>query len=145
MRLSDEYAARLAETDALTCELQEGGLVFDTAGFDVTIAHAIVTADGVTGARVVKKGEGRLAFTGDIAPDGGFEVEAGTLAFTNLKCAKVDQIVIAADAGLDLDGGIVATSDYVLNGVKQGPGEYPAPNGTGTIRVPNRGTLLLIR
>ena len=115
--------------------MQEGGIVFDTAGFDVTNAHAIVRADGVTDAKVVKRGSGELTFAGAIDPDGGFSVEAGKLTFLNLSCAKVGRISVSAGAALNINCAEVMADEYWLNGVRQPAGTYTPPNGTGTIRV----------
>ncbi len=48
----------------LTCVVDEGGLVVDTAGFDITINHDIVEADGISAARLLKKGAGTLTVSG---------------------------------------------------------------------------------
>ena len=133
----------LAVTDRLTCEMREGGIVFDTAGFDVTNAHDIVRADGVSGAKVVKKGGGELTFSGAIAPDGGFSVEAGKLTFMNLSCTRVERVSILDGAALDINGAEVSTKEYWLNGVRQSAGTYRAHNGT--IRVLVSGTVFIFR
>ena len=51
-------------SDYIECVVKEGGLVVDTDGYDVTIAHDLVLADGVTSAPLVKKGEGKLTIIG---------------------------------------------------------------------------------
>ncbi len=48
----------------VTCEVQAGGMVIDTAGYNVTIKHDIVLADGVTSAPLIKKGAGTLTLSG---------------------------------------------------------------------------------
>ena len=47
-----------------TCEVQAGGMVIDTAGYNVEIKHPIVLADGVTSAALIKKGTGTLTLSG---------------------------------------------------------------------------------
>ena len=54
----------IIENEKLTCEVQSGGLCFDTAGYDITIAHELVLASGVSSAPLVKKGEGTLTLSG---------------------------------------------------------------------------------
>ena len=119
----------IAETDALTCELQAGGLIFDTAGFDVTIAHAIETPEGVTGAEVVKKGAGELVFAGGVSPDG-YIVEEGSLVLSNVTDTVFTKISVADGASLDLNGAEVTVDEYVVSGEKQHGGTYTAHNGT---------------
>ena len=127
----------LPASDSLTCEMQEGGIVFDTASFDVTNAHDIVWADGVTKTKVVKKGDGELTFTGEIDPNGEFSVEAGKLTLLNLSRTKVERISVSVSDGavLDLGGSEVTAKEYWLNGKRQRAGSYTVPNGNGTIRV----------
>ncbi len=48
----------------VTCEVQAGGMVIDTAGYNVEIKHPIVLADGVISAPLVKKGAGSLTLSG---------------------------------------------------------------------------------
>ena len=133
----------LPVTDLLTCEMQAGGIVFDTDGFDVTSAHDIVRADGVSGTTVVKKGGGELTFSGAIDPDGGFSVEEGKLALKNLSCAWVERISVADGAALDINGAEVATKEYWLNGERQPGGTYRAHNGT--IYVASKGVMIICR
>ena len=133
----------LPVTDLLTCEMQAGGIVFDTDGFDVTSAHDIVRADGVTGASVVKTGSGELTFSGAIDPDGGFSVEEGKLTFKNLSCAKVERISVSDGASLDINGAEVTTKEYWLNGERQPGGTYRAHNGT--IYVASKGVMIICR
>ena len=120
----------LPATDLLTCEMQEGGIVFDTAGFNVTIAHDIVLADGVTKTKVVKKGGGELTFAGAIDPDGDFSVEAGKLTLLNLSRTKVGRISVSSGAELDINGAEVTAKEYWLGGKRQHTGTYKAHNGT---------------
>jgi protein-tyrosine phosphatase len=48
----------------VTCEVQAGGMVIDTAGYNVTIKHDLVLAEGVTSAPLIKKGAGTLTLSG---------------------------------------------------------------------------------
>ena len=64
----------LNATDSLTCEIQSGNLIIDTAGYDVTIAHDLTGVGGV-----VKKGLGALHLTGNNTFTGEISVQAGTV------------------------------------------------------------------
>ncbi len=64
----------LNATDSLTCEIQSGNLIIDTAGYDVTIAHDLTGVGGV-----VKKGLGALHLTGNNTFTGEIVVQAGTV------------------------------------------------------------------
>lgn len=92
-RKQDDY---IAENSSLSCVLQSGGLILDTAGFDVTIAHEF-TGSGP----LIKKGAGTLTvadgskFT-DIIVYAGTAVVGGTTYEVNAEAA------IDASAGGDL-------------------------------------------
>ena len=64
----------LNATDSLTCEIQSGNLIIDTAGYDVTIAHDLTGVGGV-----IKKGLGALHLTGNNTFTGEISVQAGTV------------------------------------------------------------------
>ena len=135
----------LAVTDSLTCEMQEDGIVFDTAGFNVTNAHDIVRADGVTKTKIVKKGDGELTFAGAIDPYGGYiSVEEGKLTFLNLSCARVRQISVSDGAELDINGAEVVTKEYWLNGERQPSGIYRGAHN-GTICVWTSGLNMILK
>ena len=89
--------------DNLTCEVADGGLVIDTAGYDVTIAHPFVAAAWATKTPLVKKGSGTLTLNGstpfeasDITVYAGSVVVNGTTYGVNAEAA------IDASAGGDL-------------------------------------------
>ncbi len=71
--------------DNLTCEIGPGGLIIDTAGFDVTIAHQFVGPDGIaaTGSAdigtITKKGNGNLTLSSAF-PAEKIIVEKGTVS-----------------------------------------------------------------
>ena len=75
-----------------TCEVQAGGMVIDTAGYNVTINHDIVLADGVTSAPLIKKGAGTLTLSGAIP----FEEED---IFVYEGAVKVGDIVYGVNIG----------------------------------------------
>ena len=102
-----------SEIGNLVCELGDGGLVVDTAGFDITIAHELVLGSGVTSAPLIKKGAGVLTITGstpftsnDITVYEGTAVVGGTTYTQN-----------AGPVGIDVsEGG--SYGPYALHGNK---------------------------
>ena len=89
--------------EQISATLGEKGLVVDTAGFNVTIAHPLALADGVGSTKLVKKGSGTLTITGatpftaeNIIVYGGTAVVGGTTYEVNAESA------IDASAGGDL-------------------------------------------
>ena len=68
----------LSDADNLTCEIAAGGLIIDTAGFDITIAHPLVGVGGI-----VKRGSGTLRLSGVNTFTGGITVEEGSVVDTD--------------------------------------------------------------
>ena len=69
----------------LTCEIREGGLTIDTAGFEyVTITQGFSGIGGIT-----KKGEGKLLLKGDNTFAGDVVVEEGTVEYFEPITSKV--------------------------------------------------------
>ena len=87
----------------VTCEVQAGGMVIDTAGYNVTIKHDIVLADGVTSAPLIKKGKGTLTLSGTtpFSEDDIFVYE-GTAQVSGAAYGPNVGTVIDASAGGDL-------------------------------------------
>ena len=75
----------LNESSNLTCEVQEGGLVFDTDGYDITIKHDFVDEDGTPASSstkigtITKKGKGKLTLSSAF-PAEKIIVEKGTVS-----------------------------------------------------------------
>ena len=86
-----------------TCEVQAGGMVIDTAGYNIEIKHDIVLADGVTAAPLIKKGAGTLTLSGStpFSEDDIF-VYAGAVKVGGVTYAPNVGTVIDASAGGDL-------------------------------------------
>ena len=97
----------------LTCEVQAGGMVIDTAGYNVTIKHPIVLAEGVASATLVKKGAGTLTISGStpFAP-GNIFVHEGTAVVGGTTYSANAGDAIDASAGGDL--GVVVTHGDTL-------------------------------
>ena len=64
LKALNDTADYIKVSDYIECVVDEGGLVFDTASYNVTIAHDLVLASGVSSAPLVKKGEGTLTLSG---------------------------------------------------------------------------------
>ena len=96
-----------------TCELQEGGLVVDTAGYNVTIKHPLVLAAGVTSAPLIKKGAGTLTISGTtpFSPENVFVYDGKVVVGGTTYAANVGD-AIDASAGGDL--GVVVTHGDTL-------------------------------
>lgn len=59
-------------TDRLTCEIQSGNLIIDTAGYDITISHDLTGVGGI-----VKRGLGTLTLSGINTFQGEIVIEEG--------------------------------------------------------------------
>ena len=96
----------------LVCEVREGGLVIDTAGYNVEIKHPIVLANGVTSAPLVKKGAGKLTIsaTTPFAPENVFVYDGTAVVGGTTYSANVGD-AIDASAGGDL-------GEFVIHGEK---------------------------
>ena len=96
-----------------TCEVQAGGMVIDTAGYNIEIKHPIVLADGVTSAPLIKKGAGTLTLSGStpFSEDDIF-VYAGAVKVGGVTYAPNVGTIIDASAGGDL--GVVVIHDEPL-------------------------------
>ena len=79
-------------SDNLTVTLGKGGLVIDTDGYDVTIAHPLTGEGGI-----VKKGAGKLTLTGANDFTGAIKVYAGSVVADG-------QTYVAPEGRIDLDG-----------------------------------------
>ena len=96
-----------------TCEVQSGGMVIDTAGYNVTINHDIVLADGVTSAPLIKKGAGTLTLSGSTPfSEADIFVYAGAVKVGGVTYAPNVGTIIDASAGGDL--GVVVIHDEPL-------------------------------
>ena len=97
----------------VTCEVQVGGMVIDTAGYNVTIKHDIVLADGVTSAALVKKGAGTLTLSGSTPfSEEDIFVYAGSAQVGGVTYGPNVGTIIDASAGGDL--GVVVIHDEPL-------------------------------
>ena len=97
----------------LTCEVQAGGMVVDTAGYNVTIKHPLVLANGVTSAPLIKKGAGTLTISGTtpFSPENVFVYEGKAVVGGTTYAANVGDAIDASAGG---DIGVVVTHGDTL-------------------------------
>ena len=74
LKATRDQAGYLDAASGLTCEIAAGGLIFDTDGHNVTIAHDLTGVGGI-----VKKGLGTLTLSGNNSFTGAITVEAGSV------------------------------------------------------------------
>jgi autotransporter-associated beta strand protein len=135
---------------ALTANVRNGGAIVDTAGFNVTIAqalvHSTVGGDNAIDGGLTKLGAGTLTLSGANTYTGNTTINAGTLQLNqSVPVLKTNSTVsIASGAVLNLNNGVVTNSVNTLrtNGVAVANGLYhagvnlaPFLAGTGYIQV----------
>ena len=106
---ADEPLA-FATNENLKVNVLAGGAVVDSSGANRKICHSLSGAGALT-----KLGSTRLTLAGEVALDGGFVVEEGTLAFDADVLGedpKVATVKVAKGATLDL-GGATLTADTI--------------------------------
>ena len=72
LKATRDQVSYLEDAAGLTCEIAEGGLIFDTNGHDVTIAHDLTGVGGI-----VKRGLGTLTLSGNNSFQGEIVIEEG--------------------------------------------------------------------
>ena len=72
LKATRDQTSYLDDAAGLTCEIAEGGLIFDTNGHDVTIAHDLTGVGGI-----VKRGLGTLTLSGNNSFQGEIVIEEG--------------------------------------------------------------------
>jgi autotransporter-associated beta strand protein len=126
--------------------VKSGGAIIDTAGFDVTIAQALVNNGVDADGGLTKNGNGILTLTGANTYTNNTTVNAGTLALSQPALSSVGTVTIASGAMLQLDFPNTVTNQVkalVLGGSSQAPGVYNAStspsfiSGTGNLVVPS--------
>lgn len=121
------------ESYRMDLDIMAGGAVVDTTDCNNTMFSHDLRGDG----GLTKRGDGTLTLTGAIDLRRGFVVEQGSVVVESGKIetvsseeAPVKQIVVAADASLDLCGAELWVQRYSVDGVDQEAGTYSAHNGT---------------
>ena len=129
----------LNTSDNLTCEVAERGLVFDTAGFDVTIAHPLVAAEGAATTPLVKKGAGTLKLDGTTPFDASdITVYAGSVVIGDVTYGVNAEAAIDASAGGDLGEVVIhreKLEDWLKDADFRNVAKYGA-NGTAMMEQP---------
>jgi len=136
----------LAMTGLSRANVRGGGAVFDTNGFDITIAqsllHSAVAGDLAIDGGLTKNGAGKLTLTGSNTYTGPTTVNSGTLVVTG---------TITGTSRMDIYGGlggagIITTASGAAAEVVVGDGGQIAPgnNGAGTLTIRLTGSNLNI-
>ncbi len=139
--------------------VQAGGAIIDTAGFNITIGNALT--DG--GGGLTKNGNGTLALNGGMSYSGSTLVSAGTLSVDTTLASSVNNLTVNGAAltvsvnsgNSSLSAGnmsFTGTSALNINfGSQSTPTAYPAINApgktvthTGTITINVTGTTLTV-
>jgi autotransporter-associated beta strand protein len=139
--------------------IQNGGAVIDTNGFDITIAQPLLNAAGATTSSLTKIGAGALTLSGINQYSGNTVVSAGTLTLGNAAdplnanpANDASTVRIASDATLDLTyTGTDKVAALVIGATPMADGIYgksgsPSPiigisqiTGDGTLTVGQSG------
>lgn len=138
--------------------VQAGGAVFDTNGFNATVAQALVDAGGNGG--LIKLGAGTLTLTGMNTYMGDTSIYAGTLSINTTYLADGANVGIVSGGTFALDFvGTDTVNALIVDGTPQATGTWGALGsgadhesalftGTGllnvTSAVPEPGTLMLV-
>ncbi|MCE9630176.1 MAG: autotransporter-associated beta strand repeat-containing protein, partial [Planctomycetia bacterium] len=118
IRVSGTSAALIGST--VTTSVQSGGAIFDTAGFDATVASTLSGSGGLT-----KNGSGMLTLTATNTFTGGVTVAGGTLQIGNNTLLSLPAL-----GGYSLANG--STLVFSLNGANNSSGTATI-SGTGNV------------
>ena len=112
--------------------IASGGAVIDTNGFNIGIQVNLL--DGGGGGGLTKQGAGTLTLSGAYGYTGPTSVEAGTLSLSTATLSDTASVNVGSSALLNLPNGSTDTvSEFLINGVSQGPGTWNAANTGGRI------------
>lgn len=117
-----------------------GGAIIDTNGRNIGIQVNLLNGGG--GGGLTKQGAGTLTISGAYGYTGSTVVEGGTLSLSTANLSDAATVDIGPTAVLNLPNGSTDTvSDFLIDGVSQGPGTWNAANTGGRI---TGGSLLVI-
>jgi autotransporter-associated beta strand protein len=133
-------------TGNTAANVRNGGAIFDTAGFNVTVPqnlqHSVVSGDNSTDGGLTKLGNGILVLSGTNSYNGKTVVNAGILEIAQPTLGIASTVYVTNNATLQLDFAVTnRVSGLVLNGVSQPQGVYSATtsptyiSGTGSLLV----------
>jgi autotransporter-associated beta strand protein len=98
-----------------SAKLGDNGLIFDTAGYAVTISNALANAAGATGS-LTKQGNGTLTLAASNSYSGGTTVSAGTLRLDHVNAAGSGTISQSTNTFLQINTtGTVANTMSIFN------------------------------
>ena len=126
-------------TGLTEANVRNGGAIFNTAGFNITIAQALqhsdIPGDHAVDGGLTKNGLGTLTLSGANSYTGNTTINGGTLEITQATLATNSTVSIASGALLQLDftGVTNQVGAIVLNGVSQLPGVYNSINSPSAI------------
>ncbi|MBI1367086.1 MAG: hypothetical protein GC162_00380 [Planctomycetes bacterium] len=113
--------------------VQSGGAIIDTNGFNITIAQALLNGGG--GGGLTKLGAGTLTLTSSNTYTGDTTISAGTLSINQTYLADLANVLVASGATFNLNfGGIDTIGALFLNGVQQAAGTWGA-SGSGATHI----------
>ena len=122
-------------TGLTEANVRNGGAIFNTAGFNITIAqvlqHSDVLGDNAVDGGLTKNGIGTLTLTGADTYTGNTTVNGGTLEIAQATIATNSTVTVAgggAQLQLDFTGVTNQVGAIVLNGFSQAAGVYNSNN-----------------
>ena len=122
-------------TGLTEANVRNGGAIFDTAGFNITIAqvlqHSDLTGDNAIDGGLTKNGIGTLTLTGANTYTGNTTVNGGTLEIAQAVIATNSTVSVAsggAQLQLDFVGVTNQVTAIVLGGISQTAGVYNSNN-----------------
>jgi autotransporter-associated beta strand protein len=131
-------------TGSAAANVRSGGAIIDTAGFDVTIAQALVNNGVDQDGGLTKNSNGTLTLSGSNTYTNNTTVNGGTLELAQATLAPNSTVIIASGAVLKLDFSTTnQIGALVLGGVSQLPGVYSSNStpayiaGPGSLVVPS--------
>lgn len=136
----------LAMTGLSRANVRGGGAIFDTNGFDITIAqsllHSSIAGDFAIDGGLTKNGSGKLTLTGANTYTGPTTVNSGTLLVTGTitGTSRMDIYGTLGGAGIITTASGAAAEVVVADGGQIAPGN----NGAGTLTIRLTGSNLNI-
>ncbi len=145
LKAVDNNASFLAlGTGSASANVRGGGAIIDTAGFNVTIAQALVNNGVDPDGGLTKNGAGTLTLSGLNTYTNNTTVNGGTLELAQATLATNSTVIITNAAVLKLDFSTTnQISALVLGGVSQSPGVYNSTtlpayfSGPGSLEIPS--------
>ncbi|MFD0895462.1 autotransporter-associated beta strand repeat-containing protein [Luteolibacter ambystomatis] len=141
-------ATRATFLQGLTAaNINTGGAIIDSNGFDITIGQALLAGTG--GAGLVKNGAGKLTLTGANTYTGDTTANGGTLSLGTASLADAAKVNLNNGAVLDLTfAGSDTVDQLIIDGVQQTTGTWGSSASTAThqddVHFSGTGTLTVV-